>query len=529
MCGGFGVVAEKLVDWAPAKFISHVLGKHPAPKGPDRVNLETGEVLIGEKLWESGIRLQGNQRALIEDATRFIQAGGGWRGGKSYVGAMRIYVDFMWRRGVRGVKDDLWGVLADSYSMAQEEMRHLDRLLSEAGIPHEFRTPEFASWHITFPDSDCEVVTLTASDVTKIASRPYRGIVIAEAAQTVREAWVNAQGRVGETRGWILLEGTFESAKGAWYAQQALAWSKPDAIGVFYSLPSWENLVVYPGGREDPEILSAEKRFSPEEFAEKYAGLPTKRSDLVMRYANDRFHIAHRYPSLRRSYDPDQPVFLWSDPGTSHAYATFAVQFWGNVAWVVDAVYRWDRTAEDIIAECAARPWAPNVELAVMDFAARQRNANGPAVVEQWTNGWRRHVGRSLWVETQPVPLAAGYDIHRRALLNSWPEEDAQRSFNADGTRHVVVDPEGPRLMFAPEAAAPLFGGLVDGREYAGEYNLHRNRKNREGAVVGDDPIPIDDDAIKAISYGLYWHFGVTGLKPRALGVESVQWEMSVA
>jgi len=164
-----------------------------------------------------------------------------------------------------------------------------------------------------------------------------------------------------------------------------------------------------------------------------------------------------------------------------------------------------------------------------MDFAARQRNANGPAVVEQWTAGWRKHVGQNLWVQTQPVPLAAGYDIHRRALLNSWPEEDANRAFNADGTRRVVVDHEGPRIMFAPEAAVPLFGGIVDGREYAGEYQLHRNRKNREGAVVGDDPIPIDDDAIKAINYGLYWHFGVTGAKPKALGVESVPWEMSVA
>lgn len=522
-------MAEKLADWPPGKFIASVLGKHPAPVGPDYVNLETGEVIVGQRLWEKGIRLQGNQRAVMEDRSRFIQAAGGWRAGKSFMGGLRIYLDFLWRYTQRGVKDDLWGVLADSYAMAQEEMRHLSRLLEEAGVPHDMRTPENASWKLTFPFCGAEVVTLTASDVTKIASRPYRGIVMAEAAQTVRDAFENAVGRVSQTRGWVFLEGTFENTKGPWYSLQAEAWSKPGAMGVFYSLPSWENLVVYPGGRTDPEILAREKSMTPERFAEKYGGEPTKRSDLVMRYANERVHVRHRYPNLGVSYDPSQPVVLWSDPGTSHAYATFAVQMDENTAWLIDCVYRWGRTAEDIIEECAGRPWAANVGSAVMDFAARQRNANGAAVIEQWSNLWPKHTGNRIYIHTQPVPLAAGYDIHKRALLNSWDEEEANRVFNNDHRRRVLVDPKGPRLMIAPDAAAPLFGGVVDGQEWAGEYNLHRNKKNREGTITSDDPIPVDDDAIKAINYGAYWTFGAAGVKQDYSEVRAVPWELVVA
>jgi len=161
-----------------------------------------------------------------------------------------------------------------------------------------------------------------------------------------------------------------------------------------------------------------------------------------------------------------------------------------------------------------------------MDFAARQRNANGPAVIEQWTNLWPKHTGNRIYVHTQQVPLGPGYDIHKRALLNGWPEEEANRTFNSDQKRRILVDPKGPRIMISPDAAAPLFGGLVDNQEWAGEYNLHRNKKNREGTITSDEPIDQDNDAIKAINYGAYWTFGAAGAKQEYANVVSVPWEL---
>ncbi|MDX9738732.1 MAG: hypothetical protein RBT53_11365, partial [Azonexus sp.] len=486
-------MASQLIDWPDEKFIDTVLSKLEAPRGPDRIDPETGEVIVGEKLWDRGLRLQGNQRKVLISRARFKQVAGGWRAGKSVVSALAIFLDMMWRVFVRGVRNDLWGVLADTYGMATEEMRHLSRFLTEAGIHHDMKTPENQSWKLTVPGWGVEVRTLTASDVTKIASRPYRGIVMAEAAQTVEAAWVNARGRVTETRGWVLLSGTFEATKGPWYHQLAESWSKPGALGEFYSLPTWENLVIYPGGREDPEILDAESSFPPAVFLEKFGGVPVKRSDIAMVGADERWQVRHRYPHLKTSYDPEQPVYLFSDPGIAHAYAVFAVQFVGQgldrrkmgaVAWVIDAIYRWNRSAQEIIAECAARPWAPNVETIVMDFAARQRRAEGPPIIEQWAKGWRELTGQALHIVANPVPLQAGYDIHKRALLNTWPEDEANRMFNSDGKLRQFVDPDGPRLYFDPIAAAPMFGGMVDGVQYAGEYNLHRMKKNREGTVT---------------------------------------------
>jgi len=530
-------MAEPLIDWAPIEFAEHVFRKHPAPRGPDRIDDHTGEVLVGQPLWDHGIRLNPGQRKVFQSRARYKGAGGGWRGGKSWTGGASIYIDYLWRRQVRGITTDIWGVIADTYSMAEEEMRHISRLFVDGNIPHEFRQPEGRPWVITFPDSDNEIRTLSASDVTKIASRPFRGLVIAEANQTVKQTFENALGRVMETRGWILLEGTFESEKDPWYSQLCLAWQNDGAMGEFFSLPSWENQVFYPGGREDPAILQMEKDLSPDRFREKVAGEPVKRADLALRYADARFHVRHRYPRLGTSYDPEQPVTLWSDPGTAHAYAVFAVQFFsqsnnplkkGNIAWIIDAVYRWGRTAQDIIAECAGRPWAQNVDKAVMDFAARQRRAEGLPIVEQWTNGWYEQTGRRLWVFTQPVPLAPGYDIHKRALLNSWPEDLAQLEFNRDGKMRSMTDPEGPRLMFDPRAAAPMFGGQVDELFYAGEYSLHRSRTNRGGTVTTDEYIDIDNDGIKAINYGLWDYFGAVGRPTFYTAGATMPWTVEV-
>lgn len=481
------------------------MGKLPAPVSP----------VTGKPAWERGIRLHGGQRRLLVDPYRWKQAAGGIRGGKSWVGGGAIFVDAVWRSQVRGIKDDLYGIIGDSYKMAEEEMRHIARLFDGAGIPYELRTPEQQSWKMTFHHTKQEIVTLTASDVTKIASRPYRGLVIAEAAQVDYEAVQNAEDRVSERRGWVLSEGTFENRKGPWYNQQAVAWSQPNARGRFYALPSWENLLVYPGGREDPEILAAENRMTRERFLERYGGEPMKRSDLVMRYADRRWQIKRRFPAFHTSYDRDLPVYLFCDPGISHAYAVIAVQFIENVTWVIDVVYRWGRNVKQMVDECARKPWAHRVEAAVMDVAAHQRRAEGDPIMVQWPRLWREATGLHLHCIAQPVPLEAGYDIHNVALLNAWPEPQAQEYFNADKKLRQVTDPEGPRLMFDPDASAALFGGDVDDQEYDGEYNLHRHRKNREGTITSSLPIDADNDAIKAINYGLYWRYGPDGLKQK--------------
>lgn len=552
---------ETLTDWFPPEFARYQLSRHPAPKSR----------ATGEPMWEKGIRLHGQQANAVMDPYRFKKIDGGIRFGKSFSGGGMIYLDLLWRWTERGIFDDLYGIIGDSYAMAQEEMNHLHRLLEERGFPHEFFTPENASWRITFPEIPCMVRTLTASDVTKIASRPYRGLILAEAAQQSPDVLEKAIGRVSETRGWVLLEGTFEKQKGRWYAQLTEQWKRPTGMGVVYTCPSWDNPLVYPGGRNDPEILERERTMPRSSFLEMYAGDPQMPSEIVMREANERFNVRRRFPLLRSSFDPEAPVYLFVDPGISHGYAVMACQFYasdefvqdwerqiivdsrpgilgqpiergrrnrpydgtgGNICHVIDAVFRWNRMTPAIIQEVLSRPWAPNVQEAVMDFAARQRRSEGPPVVEQWAKEWATNMGRPLPIHADPVPLAAGYDTHKVALRNAWPEEEAAANFNWDGkmTYGSLTDPAGPRLYIDPDVAPIFFGGQVDDREYGGEYYLHKNRvSGRDGSITSDEPIDRDNDAIKAMSYGLMWWFGAARMRNKLRFDYSAPFEMLIA
>jgi hypothetical protein len=532
---------EQLLDWMDPRFADFVLAKHPAPISPE----------TGEKLWESGIRLHGAQDAIVKDRYRYKKVDGGWRGGKSVVASICLYLDGVWRELESNALDDIYGIIGDSYKMAEEEMRHLDRLLTEGGIPHEFTTPQNQSWRITFPHKKTEYHTLTAADVSKIAARPYRAIVIAEAAQTVYEAWINSRGRVLQSRGWVLMEGTFENQRGPWYAQLSEQWMRSDAMGKRYALPTWDNLVIFPGGRQDPEIVAAESgpnAFPPAVFLEKFGGEPQRPSNVVLPEATQPYTIHRRFPTLGTSFDDERPVFLAIDPGIAHAYAVLALQFYpsdeylatvkpdqqygpigtppGNVAQVIDVIYRWGRETEQIAEEVVRRPWARNVSDAVLDFAARQRRAEGSPVIEQWAKYWRRDMNAPLWCHADQVPLIAGYEVHRRALLNAWSEEAAQLAFNREGKLGRVTNAAGPRLYIDPDCAQAFFGGMVDGQQYAGEYNLHTNRRDRQGTVTRDEPIDTNNDAIKALSYILYWWFGPARTKHRYLTMTSQPFEV---
>lgn len=358
-------MVEKLASWPGEGFLRGLLRKLPSPRHP-----ETNELL-----WDDGMRLHGAQWEIVASPARFIELSGGWRFGKSFIAGVRLLADLMWRYKT-GHTSDLYWIVGPEYRATEKEIEYLSEFLKAMGIPHEFQSPKESSWSITFPNTETVIQTRTGREAATIASKAVRGIVLAEANQMTEDLFRQARGRLAETRGWMLIEGTFENEEGgAWFRRLTKEWAPgvEGAQGIWFSGPSWDNRAVFPLGRDEPVLRAEEQALTPVYFMEKYGGMPGIRSNVVMEQPEAKYHVAHRYPTIGESFDPDFPVELWSDPGTGHAYSVCAVQWWGNVAWVIDTVYRWGRTAQEIILECAAKPWAKNVHFAVMDRAANQR------------------------------------------------------------------------------------------------------------------------------------------------------------
>ena len=110
-------------------------------------------------------------------------------------------------------------------------------------------------------------------------------IVCCEAGQISDETRIWLTGRTMEKRGQVFYTGTLEdegrNRQWAWYIELGSAWMEDKtAEHSGYSLPSWDNDAVFPGGRADPEILLKEsqwKEFTGSDFMfmRRIAGVPT--------------------------------------------------------------------------------------------------------------------------------------------------------------------------------------------------------------------------------------------------------------
>jgi len=316
--------------------------------------------------------------------------------------------------------------------------------------------------------NNVKVITRTSKDPETLASIAPIGIAMAEAAQQSLEVYLRLRGRVAERRGPIVLSGTFEGSLG-WYPELWQRWQadNPDE-GRSFSIPTWSNRAIYPGGRQDPEILELERITPADLFMERYGAVPCKPATLVFKEFGYLTHVRD-LPFL-----PGQSVQLWIDPGYAGAYAVLAVQFDRSTIPATvrhfDEVYRQGATSPDIIDECKARPWWGSVRTVVMDVAGRQHHAQ-----ESHFETWRRLAG--LVPMGQPVGIADGIERHRTFL----------------------VDPASgkPRLLHDPRCKGTL-------AEY-GKYKYHDIKENRP---TREEPIDVDNHAMKAIAYGLVHNFG---------------------
>ena len=93
------------------------------------------------------------------------------------------------------------------------------------------------------------------------------GVVMAEAARHTSETWEQyIRPALADKRGWAIFASTprgYNWYQGLWMLGQTSTYY-PNYES--WRLPSWENPVVYPDGREDPEIIEMEMRQSPQWF-----------------------------------------------------------------------------------------------------------------------------------------------------------------------------------------------------------------------------------------------------------------------
>jgi len=411
------------------------------------------------------------QQPVHDSAARIRLVSGGERAGKSRLAAEEL-ATWLALRPADG--PGLYWIVGPDYEQARPEMRHLIPAIEKCGMLDQkaLSMPRNGPCRLITTRGHL-VLTRTASDVRTLAGEAPDGIIMAEAAQQPYEAFLRLRGRVAEKRAPLLLIGTFEHGS-TWYSDVWQAWQAPNNDGgASFSVPTWSNLAIYPGGRQDPEIKALEATYPPDVFQERFGAVPCPPATLVFKEFSHATHVK------RCPFDAKRPVQLWIDPGYAGAYAVVVVQFSQDKpheVYQIDEVYWTQRTVQEVILECKTRPWWKNVNGVVIDVAGRQHPG-----MESQVEIWQRLTG--LPVVSQPVGIPDGILRHRTFLRDP-------------GTGK-------PRLYHDPRCVKTIW-------EY-GQYKYHEIKENRP---VRELPWDVDNHCMKAWAYGLVANFGFVA--PRA-------------
>ena len=454
LCRRFGIAPATGYKWIRESQVQDAASEHPSLKAQRAVR---------DLLWQRvGYRPTPAQRAAHDSQARIRLVAGGERAGKSRSAAMELFGRLLQGR--------LYWLVGPEYDLCRPEFDYILDACRRVDAVASVRYPATNRCELE-TRTGARIVARSAREPERLAGEAPDGILGCEAAQLPRSVFLRLRGRIAERRGWLWLSGTFEGSRG-WYANKFRAWQqeeRPHARA--FSIPSWENRAIYPGGRDDPEIADLEAMFPPDLFMERFGGVPCPPSTLVFREFDPRLHVT------AAAQASGSPVELAIDPGYAGAYAVLAIEQRGPRVAVIDEVYLRRIVAGDVIVACRQRPWWPRVRGGVIDVAGRQHHA-APSQIEVWASLAR------LRLRSHRVSLHDGIDRLRTFLRDP-----------VSGS---------PRLAIAPRCRSLIW-----------EFGRYRYHDDSGLHTVSEDPIDRDNHALKALCYWLFDRFGAIERPPR--------------
>jgi hypothetical protein len=164
-------------------------------------------------------------------------------------------------------------------------------------------------------------------------------VLIVEAGRHHRRMFTEyVRPALSDKRGWSIMSGVPEIASDTallyWAFERGQDSTKTQWRS--FRMPSWTNDIVFPGGRNDPEILEAEDDLTEDEFRRQYGGEFVERIGRVMKEWDDETHLVSGL-----NYNPALPLYAAVDYGYANDWVWLWIQvdMWGYV--YVIGEHRW--------------------------------------------------------------------------------------------------------------------------------------------------------------------------------------------
>jgi hypothetical protein len=264
------------------------------------------------------------------DTTRHQALSNGRRWGKTYLGAKKAeataYVLNKLKQPQRG-----W-IVGPNYTDCEKEFRIIYNSLKALDVDtvsDKFTSNvESGNMHIA-TNWGWDIQCKSAAHPESLVGEGLDFVLLVEAGRLRRVVFTQyIRPALSDKRGWSMMTGVPEIATDTslLYWGYSRGQDSNRATWKSWKKPSWTNNVVFPGGRNDPEILEAEEDLTEDEFARQYGGEFVEKVGRVLAEWDDDIHLANL------EYNPNWPLYAAVDYGYTNPFVWLWIQVdeWGN-------------------------------------------------------------------------------------------------------------------------------------------------------------------------------------------------------
>jgi len=313
------------------------------------MQLLTDGMVFRKDKWfeETGYTPHPGQKLVHYDSTRHRVLSNGRRWGKTlFAGKEMEGMAFI--RNWRGEPMRGW-IIGPEYPDAEKEFRVIYDTFKKLGIDtisNKFlNNTENGNMHIQTRwgfDLQCR----SARHPESLVGEGLDFVLLSEAGRHKRRTFTEyVRPALSDKRGISMMSGVPEDANDT----NLLYWGflkgqSGNSQWKSWQLPSWTNTAVFPGGRNDPEILDAEDDLTEDEFRRQYGGEFILKRGRVMKEWDDDVHIADL------KYRRDLPLYAAVDFGYTNDWVWLWIQHdkMNNIVYVIGEHRFKLRDTEDI-------------------------------------------------------------------------------------------------------------------------------------------------------------------------------------
>ena len=418
------------------------------------------------------------QAAILRSRKRFKLVVGGEQAGKSVTASVDWAIHLAEDKAAHPGEPLLYWLVAMDYIRTTAEFNYIKEELLKLGlkITDESKRVDPGYIECSYPGNPpikVRVETKSGKDPRTISMFAPNGIIGCEASQLDLLTYQKCLARLAPKNGWLHLAGTLEGRFG-WYPALARAWAHGGKDEQSFQLPSITNHHFYPGGLQNEKLVRLRRETSDDFFNERIMGIAAPPRGIVFGEFRPDIHIRDL------AYDPELPVHISEDPGYAHAHA---IEVWqvhkGGQIHVVDEIFERGIITDNMIDICMRREWwkNPHKTLVIDPNYANQHQA-GHSIAEIWL----AKTGLANFGEKVKVAEC----IER---LKSFLKVDA-----LSGAPGIVFDRRCKGIL----SEFGAYQNPFDDQEHVYSYKI-----DSEGNIVGDEPVPLWNDGLSALMYGI--------------------------